>query len=119
MSSKKRNYFTFLLLTDENTRIRRFNLPHNLLRLVFIITALFIAITLIIIFGLLLTRQKLKDTVAEIERASEKINYEIISFENLEEKTKYVEIKTKILENYIRQVEDLDKLLRDITGKGG
>ena len=119
MSWRKRSHFTFLLITDENSRIRKFNLPHNFLRLIFIIISIFAVTGVILVSNLFITRQKLNDTIEKIERETEKINYQLVSLSNLEQKTKDIQTKTKILENYLSQVEDLDKLVRDITGKGG
>jgi murein DD-endopeptidase MepM/ murein hydrolase activator NlpD len=78
-----------------------------------------VAVITILFYNLVITRQELEKTVAEIERVEERINYEIVNLLNLEKQAGEIEVKTKILENYINQVEDLDKLVRDITGEGG
>ncbi|MCL5073238.1 MAG: M23 family metallopeptidase, partial [Actinobacteria bacterium] len=57
--------------------------------------------------------------VAEMERVKEKITYKEIEIANLEKKSNEITAKTKILEEYLAQVEDLDKMVRNITGKGG
>ena len=69
--------------------------------------------------NLYITRQKLDEKIAEIERIEYKINYKTVELQNLEQKTSEIETKTKILENYLKEVEELDRVVRDITGQGG
>ncbi|GAH88499.1 unnamed protein product, partial [marine sediment metagenome] len=78
-----------------------------------------IASGVILFSNLVLTRQKLDEKVAEIQRLEYKMQYKEVEMANLEKKTQEIEIKTKILENYLKEVEELDRMVRDITGKGG
>jgi len=119
MTPKKSNFFRILFIPDVNSKIRQFRLSHTFFRFLFVLLALFVAVITILFYNLVITRQELEKTVAEIERVEERINYEIVNLLNLEKQAGEIEVKTKILENYINQVEDLDKLVRDITGEGG
>lgn len=119
MVPKRSNFFRILFIPDVNSKIRQFRISRTFFRFLFVIIVLFIAIVTILVYNLIITRQKLEKTVAEIERVEERINYEIVNLLNLEKQTSEIEVKTKILENYVNQVEDLDKLVRDITGEGG
>ncbi len=119
MASKKSNFFTFLVLSSVNLRIKQYRISHIFFRFIFVFLALFVVVALILVFNLIIIRQELDDKVAEIERIEEKINYEMITLVNLERKTREIEVKTSMLENYLNQVEDLDKIVRDITGEGG
>jgi murein DD-endopeptidase MepM/ murein hydrolase activator NlpD len=119
MTPKKSNFFRILFIPDVNSKIRQFRLSRTFFRFLFVLLALFVAVITILFYNLVITRQELEKTVAEIERVEERINYEIVNLLNLEKQAEEIEVKTKILENYINQVEDLDKLVRDITGEGG
>lgn len=119
MEDKKHKFFTLLILSDAKSRIRKVKITHNVLRLLFIAFVIIMASAVILVSDLFLTRQKLYEKVAELERVEYKINYKEVELANLENKTKEIETKTKILESYLKEVENLDRMVRDITGKGG
>ncbi len=119
MEDKKHKSFTLLILSDAKSRVRKVKITHNLLRLLFIVFVIIIASAVILVSDLFLTRQKLSEKIAELERVEYKVNYKEVELANLEKKTKGIETKTKILESYLNEVEDLDRMVRDITGKGG
>ncbi|OGD35884.1 hypothetical protein A2V94_07690 [Candidatus Atribacteria bacterium RBG_16_35_8] len=119
MENKKNKSFTLLILSDAKSGIRKVKITHNLLRLLFIVAIIIVASAVILVSDLFIIRQKFDEKVAELERAKYKITYKDVELANLEKKTKEVETKTKILESYLKEVEDLDRMVRDITGKGG
>ncbi len=119
MEGKKNKSFTLLILSDAKSRIRRVKISHNLLRLLFVVIIVILASAIILVSDLFLTRQKLNQKIAELERVEYKVNYKEVELANLTKKTKEIETKTKILESYLKEVEELDRMVRDITGKGG
>jgi murein DD-endopeptidase MepM/ murein hydrolase activator NlpD len=119
MEDKKLKSFTLLILSDAKSKIRRVKITHNLLRLLFVAFIIIIASAVILVSDLFLTRQRLNEKIAELERVEYKANYKEVELANLERKTKEIETKTKILESYLNEVENLDRMVRDITGKGG
>jgi murein DD-endopeptidase MepM/ murein hydrolase activator NlpD len=119
MEEKKTKSFTLLILSDAKSRIRKVKISHNVLRLLFIVFIIILASAVILVSDLFLTRQKLNEKIAELERVEYKVNYKEIELANLEKKTREIETKTKILESYLKEVEDLDRMVRSITGKGG
>lgn len=119
MEDKKTKSFTLLILSDAKSRIRKVKVTHNVLRLLFIVFIIILASAVILVSDLFLTRQRLNEKIAELERVEYKVNYKEIELANLEKKTKEIETKTKILESYLKEVEDLDRMVRSITGKGG
>ncbi|MBE3089816.1 MAG: M23 family metallopeptidase [Actinobacteria bacterium] len=119
MEEKKTKSFTLLILSDAKSRIRKVKVTHNVLRLLFIVFIIILASAVILVSDLFLTRQRLNENIAELERVEYKVNYKEIELANLEKKTKEIETKTKILESYLKEVEDLDRMVRSITGKGG
>jgi len=119
MEDKKHKFFTLLILSDAKSRIRKVKVTHNVLRLLFIAFVIILASAVILVSDLFLTRQRLNENIAELERVEYKVNYKEIELANLQKKTREVETKTKILESYLKEVEDLDRMVRSITGKGG
>jgi len=119
MEDKQGKSFTVLLISDAKSKIRKFKISFNLLRGLFIFGVILVTAAVILVSNLYITRQKLDEKIAEIERIEYKINYKIVELQNLEKKTSEIETKTKILENYLKEVEELDRVVRDITGKGG
>jgi murein DD-endopeptidase MepM/ murein hydrolase activator NlpD len=119
MENKKNKFFTLLVLSDVRSGIRKIRISHNLLRLLFIFVIIIVASAVILVSDLIIMRQELNEKVAELERAKYKISYKEVEMANLEKKTEEIETKTKILESYLKEVEDLDRMVRDITGKGG
>jgi len=120
MSLNKRDrYFTLLVLSNAETKVRKVKIHYNLLRLTFIFTGIIIVAFLILVTNVYLVRNQLDNKIAELERMQEKISYRDIEIANLETKSNEIKAKTKILEDYLAQVENLDKIVRDITGKGG
>ncbi|MFA5015579.1 MAG: M23 family metallopeptidase [Actinomycetota bacterium] len=119
MEEKKLKSFTLLILSDAKSKIRKVRITHNLLRLLFVVFIIILASAVILISDLFLTRQRLDEKIAELERVEYKANYKEVELANLERKTKEIETKTKILESYLVEVENLDRMVRDITGKGG
>ena len=119
MEEKKQKTFTLLVLSDASSRVRKLKISHNVLRSIFVIAIIVIASGVILFSNLVLTRQKLDEKVEEIQRLEYKMQYKEVEMANLEKKTQEIETKTKILENYLKEVEELDRMVRDITGKGG
>lgn len=119
MEDKKQKVYTLLLLSGAHSRVRKFHISHNVLRSLFVIIIIIAASGVILFSNLVLTREKLDEKVAEIERLESKLQYREVEMANLEKKTHEIETKTKILENYLKEVEELDRMVRDITGKGG
>jgi murein DD-endopeptidase MepM/ murein hydrolase activator NlpD len=119
MEEKKQKTFTLLVISDASSRIRKMKISHNVLRSLFVIMIIIIAAGVILFSNLVLTRQKLDEKVVEIQRLEYKMQYKEVEVANLEKKTQEIEAKTKILENYLEEVEELDRMVRDITGKGG
>ena len=119
MEEKKQKTFTLLVISDASSKVRKLKISHNVLRSIFVIMIIIIASGVILFSNLVLTRQKLDEKVAEIQRLEYKMQYKEVEMVNLEKKTQEIEIKTKILENYLKEVEELDRMVRDITGKGG
>ncbi|TET50412.1 MAG: hypothetical protein E3J58_03570 [Actinomycetota bacterium] len=119
MEEKKQKTFTLLVISDASSKVRKLKISHNVLRSIFVIMIIIIASGVILFSNLVLTRQKLDEKVAEIQRLEYKMQYKEVEMANLEKKTQEIEIKTKILENYLKEVEELDRMVRDITGKGG
>ncbi|MDD5622552.1 MAG: peptidoglycan DD-metalloendopeptidase family protein [Actinomycetota bacterium] len=119
MEEKKLKSFTLLILSDARSKIRKVRITHNLLRLLFVVFIIILASAVILISDLFLTRQRLDEKIAELERVEYKANYKEVELANLERKTKEIETKTKMLESYLEEVENLDRIVRDITGKGG
>jgi murein DD-endopeptidase MepM/ murein hydrolase activator NlpD len=119
MEDKKQKTFTLLVISDASSRVRKLKISHNVLRSIFVIAIIIIASGVILFSNLVLTRQKLDEKVVEIQRLEDKMQYKEVEMANLEKKTLEIESKTKILENYLKEVEELDRMVRDITGKGG
>jgi murein DD-endopeptidase MepM/ murein hydrolase activator NlpD len=119
IDNKKNKFFTILILSNADSKISKIKIPHNLLRYAFIFTAVLVAVAVILVSNLYLVKNQLVNKVAEMERIKEKITYKEVEIANLEKKSNEITAKTKILEEYLAQVEDLDKMVRDITGKGG
>ena len=119
MEEKKQKTFTLLVISDASSRVRKLKISHNVLRSIFVIMIIVIASGVILFSNLVLTKQKLDEKVVEIQRLEYKMQYKEVEMANLEKKTQEIETKTKILENYLNEVEELDRMVRDITGKGG
>jgi len=119
MEDKKQKTYTLILLSDAHSKIKKLKISHNVLRSIFVAMVIIAAIGGILFSNLILTRDKLDEKVAEIERLESKLQYKEVEISNLEKRTEEVEMKTKILENYLNEVEKLDKMVRDITGEGG
>ena len=119
IGNKKDKFFTIVILSNADSKIRKIKIPHNMLRYVFIVTAILVAVAVTLVSNLYLVKNQLGNKVAEMERIKEKITYKEVEIANLEKKSNEITAKTKILEEYLAQVEDLDKMVRDITGKGG
>ncbi len=119
MEDNKQKVYTLLVLSDASSRIRKLKISHNVLRSIFVAIIIIIASGVILFSNLVLIREKLDEKVAEIERLESRMQYKEVEMANLEKKTREIETKTKILENYLKDVEELDRIVRDITGKGG
>jgi len=119
MEDNKHKSFTLLILSDAKSKIRKIKITHNLLRLLFIAIIIIMACAVFLVSDLFIICQKLNEKVAELERVKYRVNYKEVELANLEKKTKEIETKTKILESYLKEVEELDRMVRDITGKGG
>jgi murein DD-endopeptidase MepM/ murein hydrolase activator NlpD len=117
--SNKDKYFTVLVLSNAESKVKKIKIPHNLLRFIFVIVGIMLAAAVILVSNVYITRNQLENKIVELERIKEKINYKEVEVANLQEKSDEITAKTKILESYLSQVENLDKMVRDITGKGG
>ncbi|MCG9479083.1 MAG: peptidoglycan DD-metalloendopeptidase family protein [Actinomycetia bacterium] len=119
MEEKQSKSFTILVLSDAKSKVRKLRISFNFLRGLYVCGVILLAAAVILVSNLYITRQKLDEKIAEIERIEYKINYKTVELDNLEQKTSEIETKTKILENYLKEVEELDRVVRDITGQGG
>jgi len=119
MEDNKQKVYTLLVFSDAGSKIRKLKISHNVLRSVFVAIIIVAASGVILFSNLVLTREKFDEKVAEIERLESRIQYKEVEMANLENKTREIETKTKILENYLKDVKELDRMVRDITGKGG
>jgi len=117
--SNKDKYFTVLVLSNAESKVKKIKIPYNVLRFTFVIVGIILAAAITLVSNAYITRHQLENKIVELERIKEKINYKEVEVANLQEKSNEITAKTKILENYLGQVEDLDKMVRDITGKGG
>ncbi len=117
--SNKDKYFTVLVLSNAESKVKKIKIPHNVLRFIFVIVGIMLAAVVILVSNAYITRNQLENKIVELERIKEKINYKEVEVANLQEKSNEITAKTKILESYLSQVENLDKMVRDITGKGG
>jgi murein DD-endopeptidase MepM/ murein hydrolase activator NlpD len=117
--SNKDKYFTVLVLSNAESKVKKIKIPYNLLRFIFVIVGIILAAAVILVSNVYITRNQLENKIVELERIKEKINYKEVEVANLQEKSNEITAKTKILESYLSQVENLDKMVRDITGKGG
>lgn len=118
-SGKQHKDYTLIIYSGPKDKVRKLTISQNFLRFVYIFAIIVIASTAIVISNLFITRQKLNEKIAEIERIEYKINYKEVELVNLEKKTSEIQSKTKLLENYLKEVQNLDKLVRNITGQGG
>ncbi len=119
MYEEKNKTYTLIIYSGPKDRIKKISLSKNLLRAVYIFLVIAVASVAILVSNLYITRQKLNEKIAEIERIEYKINYKEVELVNLEKKTTEIQSKTKLLENYLKEVQELDKLVRNITGQGG
>lgn len=116
---KQHKKYTLIIYSGPKDKVRKLTVSQNFLRSIYIIVIIIFASTAILVSTLFITRQKLNEKIAEIERVEYKINYKEVELVNLEKKTGEIQSKTKLLENYLKEVEQLDKLVRNITGQGG
>jgi murein DD-endopeptidase MepM/ murein hydrolase activator NlpD len=116
---KQHKNYTLIIYSGPKDKVRKLTVSQNFLRFIYIIATIIFASTAILVSNLFITRQKLNEKIAEIERVEYKINYKEVELVNLEKKTSEIQSKTKLLENYLKEVETLDKLVRNITGQGG
>jgi len=116
---KQHKNYTLIIYSGPKDKVRKLTISQIFLRFIYIFVIIVVASTSILVSNLFITRQKLNEKIAEIERVEYKINYKEVELVNLEKKTNEIQSKTKLLENYLKEVEDLDKLVRNITGQGG
>ena len=116
---KQHKNYTLIIYSGPKDKVRKLTVSQNFLRFLYIVIIIIFASTAILVSNLFITKQKLDEKIAEIERVEYKINYKEVEFVNLEKKTSEMQSKTKLLENYLKEVEELDKLVRNITGQGG
>jgi murein DD-endopeptidase MepM/ murein hydrolase activator NlpD len=116
---KQHKKYTLIIYSGPKDKVRKLTISQNFLRSIYIIVIIIFASTAILVSTLFITRQKLSEKIAEIERVEYKINYKEVELVSLEKKTGEIQSKTKLLENYLKEVEQLDKLVRNITGQGG
>ena len=117
--NKKDKYFTLIVVSGIDSRIRQIKIHYNWLRSVFIFAGVIVVALVTLVSNVYLVSNQLDNRVVELNRLKEKISYKDIEIANLKTKSNEIITKTKILEDYLAQVEDLDKMVRDITGKGG
>ena len=116
---KQHKNYTLIIYSGPKDKVRKLTVSQNFLRFIYIVITIVFASTAILVSNLFITRQKLNEKIAEIERVEYKINYKEVELVSLEKKTIEIQSKTKLLENYLKEVESLDKLVRNITGQGG
>jgi murein DD-endopeptidase MepM/ murein hydrolase activator NlpD len=116
---KQHKNYTLIIYSGHKDKVRKLTVSQNFLRAAYIVAIIIFASTAILVSNLFITRQKLNEKIAEIERVEYKINYKEVELVSLEKKTTEIQSKTKLLENYLKEVETLDKLVRNITGQGG
>jgi murein DD-endopeptidase MepM/ murein hydrolase activator NlpD len=116
---KKEKYYTILVHSDADSRVWSLKIHYNWLRFAFIFISIVMISILTLIANIYLVRNELGNKIAELDRLQEKVSYKAVEIANLEGKSNEIKAKTKLLEDYLAQVEDLDKMVRDITGKGG
>jgi murein DD-endopeptidase MepM/ murein hydrolase activator NlpD len=116
---KQHKKYTLIIYSGPKDKVRKLTVSQNFLRFIYIVVTIIFASTAILVSNLFITRQKLNEKIAEIERVEYKINYKEVELVSLEKKTSEIQSKTKLLENYLKEVESLDKLVRNITGQGG
>jgi len=116
---KKNRFFTIIIVPDAESKVRKFKVHHNWFRFLFIFIAIVSISMLVLIANVSLVSNELDNKIAELDRLKELVNYKEIEIANLDSKSNEIKAKAKILEDYLAQVEDLDKVVRDITGKGG
>lgn len=119
MEDNKQKAYTLLVISGASSKVRKLIVSHNILRSIFVGIIIIAASGVILFSNLVLMRDKLDEKVAEIERLESRMQYKEVEMANLEKKTRDIETKTRILENYLKDVEELDRMVRDITGKGG
>ncbi len=120
MSTKKRDrFFTIIVLSNAESKIRKIKIHHNWLRFFFLFVGVLTISIMILVTNISLVRSELDNKIAELDRLKEVVSYKEIEVANLEVQSNEIKAKAKILEDYLAQVEDLDKMVRDITGKGG
>jgi murein DD-endopeptidase MepM/ murein hydrolase activator NlpD len=117
--SNKDKYFTVLVLSDAESKVKKIRIHHSVLRFIFVIVGIILVAVVTLVSNAYITHNQLENKIVELERIKEKINYKEVEVANLQEKSNEITAKTKILESYLSQVENLDKMVRDITGKGG
>ena len=117
--NRKNRYYTIIVVSNVDSKVRKLQIHFNWLRLAFIVTGIILISVVTLISNIFIVRNELDNRIAELERLKEKVSYKEIEIANLETKSNEIKAKTKILEDYLAQVEDLDKMVRDITGKGG
>lgn len=116
---RKRKSFSIIVVSDSSSKIRKFEINLNIFRTAFIFFIIFAASVALLTFNFFVTKDNLDSKIAELERLKYLVNYKDVEIANLEESTEEIKTKTRLLENYLSDVEDLDKMVRDITGKGG
>lgn len=116
---KKEKYYTILVHSDADSRVWSLKIHFNWIRFAFIFISIVMISILTLIANIYIVRNELDNRVAELDRLQEKVSYKAVEIANLESKSNEIKAKTKLLEDYLAQVEDLDKMVRDITGKGG
>jgi Membrane proteins related to metalloendopeptidases len=117
--NKKDKYFTLILVSGIDSKIRQIKIHYNWLRSVFIVAGVIVVLLVTLASNVYLVRNQLDNKVVELSRLQEKISYKEVEVANLKTKSNEIVTKTKVLEDYLAQVQNLDKMVRDITGKGG
>ena len=86
-SNKREKYFTLLVLSNADTKIRKFKVHFNWLRAAFIVAGVIIVTIVTLVSNVYIVRNELDDRVVELDRLKEKISYKEIEIANLQEQS--------------------------------
>ena len=105
IGNKKDKFFTILILSNADSKIRKIKIPHNLLRYVFIFMAILVAVSVTLGANLYLEYDPLGIKVAEMERIKEKITYKEVEIANLEKKSNEITARRRYSKNILPRLK--------------
>ena len=109
IGNKKDKFFTIVILSNADSKIRKIKIPHNLLRYAFIFTAILVAVAVILVSNLYLVKNQLGNKVAEMERIKEKITYKEVEIANLEKKSNEITANGRIFDKDMSTMAGVSK----------